>query len=64
MALRAGWGPTPGIELALADAEQLPSTNLFIKMVNLILITNLLVILIMVNLISITMVRMAVRMVM
>ena len=39
MALRADRVPTPGIELTLADAEQLPSTNLLIKMVNLILIT-------------------------
>ena len=39
MALRADRAPTPGIELTLADAEQLSSTNLLIKMVNLILIT-------------------------
>ena len=59
MALRAGWGPTPGIELALADAEQLPSSNLLIKMVViLIMLIKMVVILIMVNLISITMVWM------
>ena len=39
MALRADRAPTPSIELALADAEQLPSTNLLVKMVDLILIT-------------------------
>ena len=60
MALRADRAPTPGIELTLADAEQLPSTNLLIKILVIInlLIKMVVISMIMVNLILITMMRM------